>query len=116
MSRRDRDGALKIYDALAAESGIGVVMQDLARVRGGQLALDTLSLDDMKKRLSGATDSGRVFRHTARELMAFSSWRTGDTAATKQWFDAIIADPETPPGIRTRTEMLMSLSVPEAKS
>lgn len=116
LARRDRDGAVKIYDALVAEPGIGVVMQDLARVRGAQLLLDTATAGDMKTRLSGATEAGRVFRHTAREILAFASWRAGDAPGIKQWFDTIIADTDTPPGVRTRVEMLMSLSPPEAKS
>ncbi|BAT60558.1 hypothetical protein GJW-30_1_03104 [Variibacter gotjawalensis] len=116
LARQDRDGALKIYDSIVADASSGPVFQDLARVRGGQIAIDTASLDDMKKRLSGATDAGRVFRHSARELLAFSAWRANDGAAVKQWVDAIIADPDTPNGIRSRSEMLMSLSAPEARS
>ena len=116
MARRDRDGALKIYDELAGQTGIGQPLQDLARVRGGMLLLDTATLTEMRARLEPATEGGRVFRHSAREVMAFSAWKAGDATATKQWYDAIIADPETPVGVRTRTEMLMALAMPEAGS
>ena len=48
--------------------------------------------------------------------MAFAAWRAGNGSAIKQWFDAIVSDPETPSGVRTRVEMLMALSAPEARS
>lgn len=114
LARQDRDGAVKIYDAIVSDGSAGSVFQDLARVRGGQIALDTASLDDMKKRLGGASDG--VFRHSARELLALSAWRAGDAAAMKEWVDKITADPNTPPGVRARSEMLMALSGPEARS
>lgn len=110
LSRSDRPGALKLYDGLAGDSRAGVVMQDLARVRGAMLALDSAALDEMNSRLEAAAGDGRVFRHSARELMAYASWRAGNTTATKRWYDAILADPETPAGVRSRTEMLMALS------
>jgi hypothetical protein len=116
LGRKDRAGAVKIYDSVIADQGVSTVMQDLARVRSGMLLLDTASLDEMRARLEPATAGERVFRHSARELMAFSAWRTGNTAATKQWFDVMTADPETPVGVRTRTEMLMALSAPDARS
>lgn len=116
MARRDRDGAVKIYDELVGQSGIGQPLQDLARVRGGMLLLDTATLAEMRARLEPATEGGRVFRHSARETLAFSAWKAGDGTAAKQWYDAIVADPETPIGVRTRTEMLMALSTPAAGS
>jgi hypothetical protein len=116
MARRDRAGAAKLYDNLVADSRIGPVMQDLARVRGGMILVDTATLEEMGQRLEPATAPGRVFRHSARELMAFAAWRAGNSTATKRWYDAILADPESPLGIRTRTEMLMALSAPDAGS
>ena len=116
LGRKDRDGAVKIYDSLAVDATIGPVLQDLARVRAAMLEIDTARLDQMKARLEPATAADRVFRHSARELMAFAAWRAGDAAATKQWFDTIVGDPETPAGIRTRTEMLMALTAPGAGS
>lgn len=116
LARRDPAGAAKLYEDVAADSRVGTVMQDLARVRAGMILVDTASLSDLGSRLEPATGSGRVFRHSARELMALSAWRARDASATKRWYDEIIADPETPLGIRTRTEMLMALSAPDAGS
>ena len=116
MARRDRDGAVKIYDEVVGQSGIGQPLQDLARIRGGMLLLDTATLTEMRARLAPAAEDGRVFRHSARETMAFAAWKASDATAVKQWYNAIVADPETPLGVRTRTEMLMALSTPAAGS
>lgn len=116
MARNDKAGAVKLYDDIAADARIGPAMQDLARVRSGMIQIDTVPLDELGGKLEPATADGRVFRHSARELMAFAAWRAGNAAATKRWYDAIIADPATPLGVRTRTEMLMALTAPEAGS
>lgn len=116
VARTDRDAAVKAYDALASDSAVSAVLQDLARVRAAMLLIDTASLEEIRNRIEPVTASGRAFRHTARELMAFAAWRVGDAAATKRWYEMIVTDPETPQGTRTRTEMLMALATPEAKS
>lgn len=116
IARRDPAGAVRMYDDLAGDGRIGEALQDLARVRGSMLSLDNASLDEMGGRLEQAAAEGRVFRHSARELMAYSAWRAGNTTAIKRWYDAIVADPETPVGVRTRTEMLMSLSAADTGS
>lgn len=115
LATRDREAAVKAYDALASDSSIPAVLQDLARVRAALLLIDTASYGEMRARLEPVAAPGRPFRHTARELLAFAAWRSGETAGVKQWVEAIAADPETPSGTRTRTEMLMALAAPDGK-
>lgn len=116
MAHRDRDGAVRAYDAIATDSGVSATLQDLAKVRAGLLLVDSASLADMRARLESVAAAGHAFRHSARELLAFSAWRAGDATAARQFFEQIIADPETPGGVRSRTEMLMALAVTDAKS
>lgn len=116
LALKDRPGAVKLYDRLADDSHVELAMRDLARVRGAMLLVDTAPFDEVRTRLEPATGGDRVFRHSARELLLFSAWKAGNPAATKQWADALAADPETPVGIRTRTEMLLALPAPDARS
>jgi hypothetical protein len=116
LAVRDPQAAAKLLDALAADSGIGVAMQDLARVRSGWLLVDTASFPDMRDRLEPVTQNNRAFRHSARELLAVAAYKTGDKTLIKQWADAIIGDPEAPAGARTRAEMLLTLAGPDARS
>ena len=115
LSALDRPGAVKAFDALAADGSVGRVMQDLAAVRAGMLLADTASYEEMRSRLEPQTAAGNPFRHTAREMIALAAWRTGDMAAAKRWFEMITADGETPAGTRSRVEMLMALAAGEGK-
>ncbi len=110
LAKTDGPGAVKLYDALAADGGLGRPLQDLAAVRAGLILVDTATLPDLTPRLEPLTAKDRPFRHTARELLALGAWRTGDSATAKKWFDLIAADAETPSGMRQRIEVLMTLS------
>ena len=110
------EDAVKAYDVLAADSTLGGTWQDLAALRAGLLLVDSASFDDMRKRLEPLTEPTRVFRHTARELLALSAWRARDTAAARRYVELISADAETPPGARTRIEALSALLAADGKS
>ena len=116
VATRDPKAGAKLYDDIAADSGVGTVERDLARVRAGALLLDTESYQNMLQRLEAATKPDATFRHTARELLALSAWHANDTAAARQWLDMIANDGETPSGMRSRAEALQALLPPIAKS
>jgi len=116
LAKSDGAAAVKLYDALAADSGLGRAMQDLASVRAGLILVDSAPLAELSSRLEPLTAADRPFRHSARELLALGAWRLGDTAAAKKWFDLIASDLETPSGTRQRIEVLMTLSGEKAKT
>ena len=116
LANRDPQGAVKSYDEIAADRGVRVTEQDLAKVRAAALLLETTTYPNLLARLESATAPGATFRHTARELLALSAWRTNDAAATRQWLDMIANDGETPPSLRSRAEALQALLPPVAKS
>jgi hypothetical protein len=107
---------VKAYDALAADRSLGATWQDLDTLRAGLLLVDTASYADLRKRLEPLTEPTRVFRHTARELLALSAWRERDMTAARRYIDMIAADAETPPGSRARIDALSSLLAADGKS
>jgi hypothetical protein len=113
---RDPKAAAKSYDDIAADRSVGAPEQDLAKVRAAELLLESSSYPAMLQRLEPATAPGATFRHSARELLALSAWRAGDTTAARQWLDLIANDGETPPSLRSRAEALQALLPPVAKS
>ncbi len=115
MARTDSKAAVKAYDDLAADRNLGQVMQDLASIRAGLLLVDSASYGDMRARLEPLTAPDRTFRHSARELLALSAWREGDMGAARQWTDMIMADPQTPAGVRSRAEVLSELVASSGK-
>jgi hypothetical protein len=101
--------AIKAYEEIAADSSADQVMRDFALLRAGYLLVDTSSYGDLKAALEPSTGANRPFRHSARELLALSAWKAGDTGAAQQWADAILTDPQSPPGTRSRAEVLSQL-------
>jgi len=112
----DPQAAVKLYDAIGADPGVGQTEQDLARTRAAALLIDSAPYEEIRQRLEPLTGAGRTFRHTARDLLAFSAWHAKDDAAARQWLDLIANDAETPASIRTRAETLQSMLPPAAKS
>jgi hypothetical protein len=109
IARTDPKAAVKAYEEIAADGSVDQVMRDFATLRAGYLLVDTSSYNDLKATLEPLTGANRPFRHSARELLALSAWKTGDTAATRQWTDVILTDPQSPPGTRSRAEVLSEL-------
>jgi hypothetical protein len=111
----DRKTAVAAYDAIAADNRAGQVVRDLAAVRAGYLLVDTAPYSEILQRLEPATAADRAFRHSAREILALSAWKTGDMSAARRWTEMIMGDPQTPPGPRSRAEMLSELIASSAK-
>jgi hypothetical protein len=112
----DPQASIKLYDDIAADRSAGALEQELAKVRGAQLLVETAGYPEMLARLEPSTAPGGTFRHTARELLALSAWRANDPTAARKWLDMIANDGETPPGLRSRVEALQALLPPVAKS
>ena len=100
---------------IAADKSAGQVIQDLAAVRAGFLLVDTAPYSEMRSRLEPLTAADRTFRHSARELLALSAWKSGDMTAARQWTDMIMTDPQTPSGTRSRAEVLSELIAANGK-
>lgn len=113
---RDPQAAAKLYDAIVADASVSATEQDLARIRAAGLLMETEPYAAMLKRLEPAAGEGRTYRHTARELLALSAYRTNDAPAARQWLDMIGNDARTPPSMRSRAEALQALLPPAAKS
>jgi hypothetical protein len=115
LAQTDRKAAVSAYDAIAADKSGGQVIDDLATVRAGLLLVDTASYAEMRARLEPLTAPDRTFRHTARELLALSAWKSGDVTDARKWTDMMMADPETPAGTRSRAQILSELIAANGK-
>jgi hypothetical protein len=112
----DAKAAVGAYDAIATDPAIEQSFQDAAALRAGMLLVDSAPLDEMRRRLEPLSEPGRPFRHSAREMLALSAWRNNDATAARKYIDQITNDAETPPGVRSRIEVLMALLAPGGKA
>ena len=113
LSQRDPKAAIDVYRQISGDGSIEPVLRDLAAVRAAALLIDAGSHIDARRLLEPLTQSGRDFRHTARELLALNAWKSGDRAGATKWYAAILTDPEAPASSRTRVEMLIALTAAE---
>jgi hypothetical protein len=116
LAQTDPKAAVGAYDKIAANLSVGAELRDLAGLRAGALLIDSGSFADARQRLEPLAGADHTFKHTARELLALTAWRAGDTAAAKHWIEMINTDPGTPPDERNRMEMLSALMASEGKS
>lgn len=104
--------AVKIYDAAAANGAAGPALRDLARIRAAAALADSASFADIEARLKPFDAAGNPWRHVAREMMASVQWRLRDYAGASKQVQAILGDPETPPSLRQRAQVLAELLQP----
>jgi hypothetical protein len=115
LAHTDKAAAVKAYDGIAADKSAGQVIDELAALRAGFLLVDTAPYSEIQTRLEPLTGADKTFRHSARELLALSAWKSGDMTAARKWTDMIITDPQTPQGTRTRADMLSELIAASGK-
>lgn len=106
MAKRDRAAAVAAYDAVSSDGAAGKLLQDLAQIRAGLLLVDSAPYAEMTKRLDPLAQFGNAWRHSARELLALSAWRTGDIKEAGRWAELARADADTPQGVRQRLDIL----------
>lgn len=109
LATRDKAAAVAAYDALAADAGIGPLMQDLARLRAAYLLVDTAPAADLVRRAEPLAGADGAFRHSAREILALAALKAGDRAGAERWIKAIQDDRETPQGVRGRADLMSTV-------
>ncbi|MDT3379158.1 tetratricopeptide repeat protein [Labrys portucalensis] len=103
------EDGIKAYEALAADSSLGPVLQSLAKVRGGYLMVDTASYADLAGKIEPLTAAGEPWRHSAREVLGLAAWKAKDLANASKWYQAVITDKDVPPALRQRAELMLQL-------
>jgi hypothetical protein len=116
LASHDSQAAVKLYDDIAADRSVGASERELARIRAAGLLLETASYANLQERLEAAAAPEATFRHSARELLALSAWRSNNAIEARKWLDMIAEDGETPSSLRSRAEALQALLPPVAKS
>ena len=109
----DNEAAVKMYDAIYADTSVDGSLRDLSRVRAAYLLSDSATVDDLKKRLAGLDVDGSAWRATAQEILALAEYRTGNLAAADKLVQALIADQNTPAGLRQRAQLFAAILKPQ---
>ena len=106
------EDAVRIYDTIAADAKLSQSLRDLSRVRAAAVLADKASFADIEARLKDLSAAGNPWRHAAREIMAAVQFRLKDYKGADTQVQAILADPQTPPALRQRANVMAQLLAP----
>ena len=106
---RDPDGAVQIYDRIAADAAIDSSFREMAKLRAALLRLDQADAGELQRRLEPLAQAGQPFRNSARELLGLAALKRGDLETAGKWLDMIVVDAQAPADIRQRAEALLGL-------
>lgn len=106
----DLEGAIVVYDALAADSSVAELYQDLSVVLSVMHQIDTGNSSDLLQKITPQTNDDKAWRFTARELAAILAMRTGDIELAADYLKRITDDAAAPRSARSRgTELLHAI-------
>jgi hypothetical protein len=106
------DKALVILDGFAADPANEKSLADLAAIKAGYLRIDSAKPDDLIATLGKFDKEGEVWRHQAREIFGLTAWRTGNYDMADRYMKALFDDPQTPPAMRQRAQVMVQLIAP----
>ena len=106
------DEGVKLYDGIAADTGVDQTLRDLARVRAAAALADTAGSADIEARLKDFLTPDSAWRHMAREIMAAAQYRLKNYSGADKQVQEILADPMTPAPLRQRANMMAELLQP----
>ena len=107
--KADAKAGVAAFDAIAADSSLDAAMRDIARVQAAYLLLDTASVAEIKNRKDPLAAPGGAFRHSANEIIGLAHYRAGEYEQAAKIFASIVTDPETPPSLRQRAQIVNAL-------
>jgi len=105
----DAAGAVKEFDAVAADGSIPASLRDMARLRAALLLVDSGSHADVAARVEPLTAESNALRHSAREALGLAAWKEGKSADALTLFDQIAADAAAPRNSRERATLMTEL-------
>lgn len=110
----DAAGAIKAFQAVAADSALPAVLRDVAKMRGAYLLIDTGTYAQVAAEIEPMATGNHALRNSAREALGLAAMKAGDVAKAKQWFEEIANDAQAPRNIANRAQILLDTMVSSA--
>lgn len=98
----DRDGALALYDRIAADTAIDPLYRDLASLMWVLRSVDSGDPAVLAARIAPLARPDQPWSASARELAALIALRAGRPAEARRTLEALAADVTAPRAIRDR--------------
>lgn len=105
----DPEKAIEAFNSIADDSGFDETLRKVARLRAGLLLVDHGDYDAVSERLQSMADTGKSFRHSAREALGLAAWKAKKYDEALIWFTSIDEDVQAPQGVRERARIMLAL-------
>jgi len=96
------------FDALAADTSLPKIAQDLARLRAGLLMSNEATVDALRTKLQPLL-SGSDLSGLAREAIGLALLKAGQYEAAGKEFDSILTDANASPQLKSRVDLYLGL-------
>ncbi len=105
----DKEGAVAIYDAIAADAAVDGPFRDAALILAALNSLDTADPASLIARLEPLTAAANPWHYSALEMTGLLARRAGQTARAREIFTALADDPHAPAALQRRAGELLGL-------
>ena len=105
----EKDKAIKIYDALAANTKTEHAFRQFADLLSVQQQMETGDIVQLQKRLEPLMARNEPWRASAKEASGYLSIRAGDKAKAKEIFTELSQDASVPPSLSARAADMLRL-------
>lgn len=109
FEKGDAAGAVKEFDEVSNDSAIPQSLRDMSRLRAALILVDTGSYEDVSSRVEPLTNDTNTLRHSAREALGLSAWKSGKAKDALALFDQIASDDGAPRNVRQRATLMSEL-------
>jgi hypothetical protein len=110
LAKRNAAEGMASFDGIARDQSLDQTLRDIATLRAGQIAVDSLPLAEVERRLQPLTANNGAFRHQAHELIAMAAIKANDLEKARRNLDTIIIDRQAPSDVRGRAEILIGVT------
>lgn len=104
----DVEGAVSLWDRIAANGGLGPGFRAVATLLSVMHQIDSGDPAALRARLEPLSGAGEPFRASAIELLALIALRQGDAKGAKDLYARISDDPAAPSGLRARAAQMIA--------
>lgn len=101
--------AVAVLDRLADDGDAEPAFRDLARLFAVYQLMDSAPRDELERRLAPLLEETSPWRASARELSGLIAYRSGEIAAARKLFTAIVEDSATPAMARSRAAGMLAI-------
>jgi hypothetical protein len=109
LAEKDPQAAVAAFDAIAADSALAPALRDMARIHAGYILVDTASVAEIRERMKPLAVEAQPFRYSAQELIGLAHYRAGEYEAAGKIFSSLMGDPNVPPSMRQRMQVMNAL-------